>query len=349
MNRKHAVLGGWLLAAAMTAGCGGRGGVVELTQFPRWDFQQYQRLAVVPAGAADPRALADARVLTDRLTTLLAQNGAFTVLSRGELEAVMREQDLSRLADAADESTPLPEGRIEIAQALVAAKITDYRLIAERAEETVPIFAVDRRGRLVQLGEETVPVYRHGAVVEASVRVVDATTGKILMSHTARVAPKPRSARGQPPRVRPEDIARQAAADLAAEFYKEIAPTRIRVKLKSDMLIVATEYFDGQYYRPKIVPRDRADFLLVVRELPEAAEGNRFKAAVSVKEGRGNLWESAEFVWTSAAGPQGTALTVPTAPLRETGATEFTAKLYSVGNPRPVLERDFKFGKPEWD
>jgi len=335
-----------LLAVAVSGGCGGRGGAVELTQFPRWDFRQYQRLAVVPAGAADPRAAGDARVLTDRLTTLLAQNGTFTVLSRSELEAVMKEQDLSRLADAADESTLMPEGKIEIAQALVAAKITDYRLIAERAEETVPIFAVDRRGRLVQVGEETVPVFRHGAVVEASVRVVDAATGTILMSHTARVAPKPLSSRGQPPRVRPEQIATQAAGDLAAEFYKEIAPTRIRVKLKGDMLIVATEFFDGQYDKPKSLPRDRADFLLVVRNLPEAAEGNRFKAAVSAKDGRQNLWESDEFVWTAAAGPQGTALTVPTAPLLGSGAPEFTAKLYSVGNPRPVLERDFKFEKP---
>jgi hypothetical protein len=355
MNRR-AVLGGLLLVAlASWSGCGG-GGATYVTQFPRWDFEQYKRIAVLPGRATTPQGAREAGVLTDRLTTALAQSGAFTVLSRSDMQAVFKEQDLSRLEDAIDTDTALPEGKIEIAQALVAAKITDYKLIAERSQQSIPIYARDRRGNVVIdrfgrpiiTGEDVVMIYKTGAEVEGSVRVIDAATGKVLLSHSARVAPRPRTSRNQPPSKSPEEMASEAVRELSIEFAKAVAPTRIKVKLKGDMLIVATEYFDGKYKTEKKLPRSMAEFLLVVRDLPEECDRNNFRVAIAELDGRENLFAQ-EFVWSGSSGPEGMSFHVPTEKLAGIGGEKFVAKLYSVGNPEPILKREFSLTATKGD
>ncbi len=349
---KQALQAGVIVLVALAGGCH-RGGATFVTQHPDWDFDRYPRLAVLPGRATSPQGVPGAAVLTDRLTSLLTQNGAFRVLSRAELKQVFAEQDLSRLADAVDEGTALPEGKLEIAQALVAAKITDYKLIADRSEQVVPVYARDRRGRMlldragrpIIAGEEHVWTYRHGAEVEGSVRVIDAATGRILFSHTARIAPKARTSRNRPPKQSPEDLANAAVGELATEFYKLIAPTQLKVKLKSDMLIVATDYFDGEYTRPKRLSPELADFLVVARDLPEDCERNQFRVAIAAADGRANVFEQ-DFVWSGSAGPEGAAFRVPMEMLTKAGGADFVAKLYSGRNPEPILRREFSLGTP---
>ena len=351
MNWRLAAAGAVLSLAGLT-GCGG-GGSAYVTQFPRWDFERYQRIAMLPGRASSREAVGDAGVLADRLATLLTQNGAFTVLSRSELKEVFAEQDLSRLADAIDEGTALPENKIKIAQALVAPKLTDYKLIEEKERRTIPRYAVDRRGNVLRdragrpivAGEDTVWIYKHGAEVEGSVQVIDAATGKILVSHSARVAPKPKTSFNRPPSTSPEELASEAVRELSVDFYKAIAPTQTKVKLKRDMLIVATEYFDGRYETDKKLLRSRTDFLLVVRDLPEECERNNFRVAITEQDGRENLFEQ-EFVWSGSLGPEGVPFRVPMEVLSRTGAERFLAKLYSGRDPQPILKRDFSLEAP---
>jgi len=346
---------GLLGLTLLLGGCNG-GRATFVTQYPRWEFQRYERIGVLPGRAAVPQAASQAEVLSDRLTTLLTQNGTFTVLSRAELKDVMTEQDLSRLVDAVDEGTALPEGRLKVAQALVVTKITDYKLIAEKERQTIPRYALDSRGRIlldragrpIIAGEDVIWVYRHGAEVEGSVRVIDAATGKILVSHSARVTPKARVGHGQPPKQRPEDLAAEAVRELSVAFYKAIAPTRTRVKLKSDMLVIASDYFDGRYEETKKLPRTREDFLLVVRNLPEECERNNFRVALAELEGRQNLFEE-EFVWSGSIGPEGVSFRVPLAKLTATGGEKFVAKLYSGRDPEPILKREFSLEKVKGD
>jgi hypothetical protein len=329
-------------------GCHGGSRASYVTQYPQWAYEQYQRLAVLPGRASTPQGVRAAGLMADRLTTQLAQNGAFTVLSRAELREVFAEQDLSRLADDVERGTALPEGQLKIAQALVAAKITDYKLIDERRQQTIARYAVDRRGiplrdpagRRIIVGQDVVWVYTRGAEVEASVRVIDAATGKILLSHTARVAPRPRTSRNQPSSRTPEEMAEAAVQELAVEFYKIIAPTRTRVKLKGDMLVIATDYFDGQYETVKKVPRALTEFIVAVRNLPETCERNQFRVAIAAETGRENLFEQ-EFVWSGSAGPEGISFRVPLETLISAGADKFLAKIYSDRDPQPILTRNF--------
>ncbi len=354
MTYKRAAV--WTILAALSAlaGCGGRGSKTFVTHVPQWEYQNYKRVAVVAGKPTDPRASNDARLLADRLTTLLTQGGAFTVLSRDEMKNVFAEQDLSKLADAVDEGTALPEGKLEVAQALIVPKITDYKLVKQREERAIPRFArdprgrrlLDRFGRPIQVGEDRVYIYTHGAEVEGTVRVVDPATGKILLSHTARVAPEPRTNYERPPSESPEAIASRAVEELATDFFHAVAPTRIRVDLKSKMLLVATDYFDGRYDETTKLSRSNSEFIIAVRDLPASADRNDFRIAVAEEGGRENLFQQ-EFTWSGSAGPEGVSYRVPMETLTRTGGERFVLKLYSVGDPEPKIERPFTLVTPK--
>lgn len=349
--------GSWLLLglAALGAGCdGARGGKAYVTRIPTWEYASYQRVAVAAARPSDARAEAQTRRLADRLTTLLTQSGEFKVLSREEMQQAYAEQDLSRLVDAIDEGTALPEGRIQVAQALIVPKITDLKLIRDKEERVRPVYGRDPEGRLlrdrrglpVKVGETKYVVFRHGAEVEATVRVLDPATSRILASHTARVAPDPEAREGGPPRETPEQMAEQAVEELAVDFFKFVAPTKIRVDLKGKMLLVATDYVDGRYEETNKVPVTLPEILVAVRELPESARRNDFRVAISPEEGRQNLWEQS-FTWSGSTGVEGMQFRVPLAVLKESGASRFLAKLYVAGDPQPKIERKFGLVAPK--
>jgi hypothetical protein len=340
-----------LLAAC---GCGGGGKGAYITQFPNWDWQTYERVAVVPyhypkgkKGAAEA-----AQQATYMLEDLLAANGNFTVLERGALKNVLTEQDLSQLADLADPSTVLPPGKVQIAQALVVGKITDFDLKAERVEKRRPVFAKDNRGRIrrdrhgrpIVVREEVIPIFRNEATVGGSVRVIDAATGKVIFAH--RVSPITYDDRqqGSPPRTTLAELAQEAAKEVAVDCYKHIAPINTKVKLKSDSLIVALDYYDGEYDKTNKVPTELDDFLLVVRNLPGECDRNPFRVAIAPEEGR-NIFEE-EFVWSSNNPVRGQSWKVPVELLRSSGAEKFVAKLYSGAGEEPILDRDFKLDVP---
>jgi len=73
--RKLRVLAGGLLAASALwlVGCegGGSGGKGWITYRPNWEYERYERIAVLPGRATTPEAAQQAGILADRLTTLL--------------------------------------------------------------------------------------------------------------------------------------------------------------------------------------------------------------------------------------------------------------------------------------
>lgn len=346
-----------LLVSLAASGCGGGGKRAYITRYPDWNWQEYERLAVVPfrPPPGQPQARAAAAQATDLLADLLATNGNFTVLERSALKDVLTEQDLSQLADVADPSTVLPPGRIQVAQALVVGKLTTFEARRERFEKRYPVFARDRRGRIrrdrngrpIVVRQEVVPYFRHKATVGGSVRVIDAATGRVIFAH--HVAPITREAtrRGAPPEQTPEALALAAVREVAGECYARIAPVNTAVKLKSDMLIVALDYYDGEYDKTSKVSSDREDFLLVVRDLPRECARNSFRVAIAPEDGR-NVFEQ-EFVWSGDNPARGQVFRVPVALLKSAGQEEFEAKLYSGSGEEPLLKRDFKLELPDED
>lgn len=345
------------LLALVACGCDGGGKSTYITQFPDWDWKVYERVAVVPyhypqeRGGARPAAQQATYMLED----LLAANGNFTVLERGALQDVLTEQDLSQLADIADPSTVLPPGKVQIAQAIVVGKITDFDLKAERFERRRKVYAKDskgrirrdRRGRPIVVREEVIPIFRHEGTVGGSVRVIDAATGKIVFAHKVPPITRDDAQQGSPPRATPEELAIEAAKELAVDCYTHIAPIKTKVKLKSESLIVALDYYDGEYDKTKKVPTELDGFLLVIRKLPGQCDRNPFRVAIAPEEGR-NIWEE-QFVWSSSNPVRGQSWEVPVELLKSAGSEKFVAKLYSASSEEPLLEREFKLEPPEAD
>jgi hypothetical protein len=338
--------------ALAAAGCGGsRSEDAVVVNRPAWPYEEYRRLAVLPGRAVNPEGARFSGLLSEQLEAMLSGSGAFEVLTRTRLREVFAEQDLSKLADDIDAGTTLPDGQIRIAQAIVSLRLTDFRLIRERVPEVRPVFArdprgvvlLDRFGRPIVVGERREWIFRHGCEAEASVRVIDAATSQILFSHAIRAPGQSQSSRGGPPRQSPEDMAAAAMRNIAAAAYRKIAPTRVRVEFKSDMLLIASDYFDGRYREAKRIRPDSDDFIIAVRELPEVCDGNAFRVAVSAEGGRENLAEQ-EFLWGPGVPPEGVQLRVPTDLLVKAGGERFVAKLYSVGDPAPKLEKSFRCG-----
>lgn len=353
MLRRLRALALLLLLAAW--GCGGGSKSTYIMQYPQWDWEQYERIAVLPFSFPEGQAGADeaARQATDTLADLLATNGKFTILERDAFAEVLTEQDLSQLADLADPSTVLPPGKVQIAQALVVGKITDFKTDVQRQQRRYPVYARDskgrvlrdRRGRRVVAREEVVQVYRHEGTVAGSVRVIDAATLKVVFAHRVSPVTRDETQRGAPPRITPQELAVEAAKELAGECYARVAPIQIRVKLSSRSLLVALDYYDGEYDKTKKISTGLDSFLLVVRELPPECNRNPFRVAIAPEGGR-NIFEE-EFVWSSDNAARGKSWQIPVELLKSTGAEKFVAKLYGGASEEPILDREFELEPPD--
>lgn len=344
-----------LLLAGLATGCGGSNRRTEITRFPQWDYKSYERIAVLPFTSADRRGQRDAELMGETVSTLLAGNGSFTVVSREDLAAIMKEQDLSSLSDVSDSATAIAPGKIKSAQALVVGKLTDYELIAQRSEKRIPRYQRDRNGRMVRdrrgqaivIGEDVIDQYRHAARVAGVVRVVDTATGKTLFAHACPAREDDSTRSGGPPSKTPEEIAAKLAEDVAREMYAAIAPIRIRVKLESDTLVVAGEYYEGEYDKLSTVPREMSRILVAVTNMPPECEGNPFRVAVCLKDGRENFAQH-EFVWSGSLGRKGVSIEVPVKELIARATPEndrFMVKLYSGSDESPFMTREFSLAE----
>jgi hypothetical protein len=353
--RRLAVTACCLAVLVLLAGCEPRQRAA-IVQHPQWEYQQYRRLAVLPFRVTRREAAEAARHAEYRLVDLLSSSGAFTVLTRSDLKAVLTEQDLALLADLADPQTALPGRMIEVAQAVVVGTITDCELKADQIERRVPRYARDRHGRLIidrtgrplVVAEDVYTEVRHSARLTGNVQVLDVATGRVLLSHTVGPIEQEDFGRGRPPRSTPAELAVAAAEEIATEFYRKIAPQRVEVKLPGDCLLIASGYYEGEYARLKRVPVTLPEFLLVARNLPSSCDRNEFRLAISPKDRPEYLVEHA-FTWSASMGSRGEAVRVPVELLTASGAEEFTAKLFAVGQERPILTRDFRLERPKAD
>jgi hypothetical protein len=344
-----------LTGVLVLGGCNKRRSA-NIIQHPEWQYQDYKRVAVLPFKACEPGAAEAARQAESLLIDDLTSNGSFTVLSRGELKDILTEQDLSRLADVANPNTSVPEGMLQVAQAVVVGQITSFDLDQQKKELRRPRYATDRKGRIIRdrngqprvVGEDVMVEYRNLARVGGNVRVIDVASGRVLLSYTVPPVEKDESHWNSPPSTSPEQLGIDVAQEIATAFYRKIAPQTINIKLGSDCLIVAGEYYEGKYEQLKKVPDELNEVLIVTRGLPKSCDRNCFRMAVSARDG-GDYMAEQEFTWSPRLGQRGEVLHVPMEKLKDSGGVQFTAKLFAVGNDMPMLARDFELVQPKTD
>lgn len=333
---------------AVLAGCGG-GGRMLVFREPAWDYSAYERVAVVPVKCADERAQRAADVVTSELTNHLvsARMGdqrTFRVLTRGELADLMREQDLSNV-DFTDPGTRIPENMIQVAQAIVVGSLTDCTLDARRENRTEPVYKYTRHGPQI-VGQRNYWVHEHFARIGGDVKVIDVATGEVLCSYVATPVERDATSRDHPPSESPEDLACDAARNVALDFATHVAPAWVEVKVDKDCFVIARGYYDGQYDEVKELAADTPEITLVVRALPPACAKNTFRITIADDQRRSTLFDET-LVWDPNVSTRGVEHQIPTRPLIDSGAEELVAKFYGPASDEPVMERKFKIVRPE--
>jgi curli biogenesis system outer membrane secretion channel CsgG len=111
------------------------------------------------------------RSMTQMLTNELSAKGAFTVVERQKLRAVLEEQNLSASGLVSKESS-IAIGQLTGAQYLVTGTVTAFE------DET------ETRYRSGFLGRGKVETVSHGGYLAVDLRVIDTTTGEIAHART---------------------------------------------------------------------------------------------------------------------------------------------------------------------
>lgn len=115
------------------------------------------------------------RELSGMLANELAAIGAFTIVERGNLEAVMAEQDLGA-SGRVNPSTAAEIGELVGAEYIVLGTVTDYSEETARTGGGINLRGINIGGRSANVG---VGGKRTQAYVAVDVRLVNATTGAI--------------------------------------------------------------------------------------------------------------------------------------------------------------------------
>jgi curli biogenesis system outer membrane secretion channel CsgG len=113
--------------------------------------------------------------LSGMLANELAAVGAFTIVERSNLEAVMSEQDLGA-SGRVNPNTAAEVGRLVGAQYIVLGTVTEYSEQAGRTGGGLNLRGVNIGGRSTNLG---VGGSRTQAYIAVDLRVVDANTGEL--------------------------------------------------------------------------------------------------------------------------------------------------------------------------
>lgn len=162
MKKWEQLIGTGLLAACLgvAAGCASNGGARSPANvYVSPDAQRVQRVAVLPFRAATELIGAS---VSDLFVTELMKTGRYELIERGQLANVLGETDVQ--LSGLTQGQVIQLGRMAGADAVVVGTVTEYEMAA-RSGRTAPVVGV-------------------------SVRLVDATTSKVLWSvdHAARGA-----------------------------------------------------------------------------------------------------------------------------------------------------------------
>lgn len=109
--------------------------------------------------------------MSDMLTTALVQSGRFTVIEREQLHHVLAEQDFGQSGRVTDQTAP-QLGKLLGVAAVVYGSVSEFGYLAS-----------DTGGSLT--GQFGVGLSKTTARVSIDVRMIDTTTGEILMADTA--------------------------------------------------------------------------------------------------------------------------------------------------------------------
>ncbi len=252
--------------AAALAGCAGPR--VWVTVSPHFNYQKIHTIAVMPF--ENQTACADAgQVVSEKLTALLLQRGPYTVAPGKALSVDPRRDYLSPGGDMVP-AVAAELGRSTGAEALLFGSVLSYK--SDRFHEVrfygAP-FGFDQSMHEAYYDEVPVDWYKIDAVVEAGIKLIDASTGKVIWSDSRTGTS---SSYGAPPAMDEAEVLDRAADSAARKLLLGLVPHEQRVRLPRRSIVTCGAFIDHAVdIRSMFAPGD--DSLYVVIELDREFAG----------------------------------------------------------------------------
>jgi len=267
-----------LVAAGLAAaGCATK---IDVVQYPPFQAGRVEVLAVWPMINETPHVEA-AGLVTDALATTLRRNGAYRVVGPDKLREMLknREPMIESLSDPDEIAAMLR--KLKTIDAFVLGSVEMYQTEAE--------FFGGRKS-----------YWKYTANVTARMGVFDVADGKSLYATDSVVWGRVFSA-GDPPEKPYSQLKTEAIDQLVDRLTKRIAPTRRRISIdRGKALRTANAVRDGVWsYTATFTETDPA--LYAVIDLPDAADGNRFRIRV-VPKGQYTEAAGGEVLWHKDVG-----------------------------------------------
>ncbi len=250
--------------AAAAIGCAGPRVWVNVR--PRFDYQNIHTIAVLPFEnkSASPDA---GEVVSDKLTALLLQRGPYKIAPGKALKVDAQKGYLSP-DDGMKPAVAMELGRSSGAEALLAGAVLNYK--SDRYHEVRfygEPFDFDESMHEAYYDEVPVDWYKVDAVVEAGIRLIDVSTGKVIWSDSSTGTA---SSYGAPPAMGEAEVLDRAADSAVRKLLLGLIPHEQRVRVPRGSIVVCGAFINHAVdIRPNYTTRDGS--LYVVIEL-----GNEF-------------------------------------------------------------------------
>jgi hypothetical protein len=280
-----------IIIAAAVLGCAGPRVWIEV--IPQFDYQKIQTVAVLPF--ENSSSCPDAgEIISEKLTSLLLQRGPYKIVPAGAPQVDIQKESVSQEGDM-DPSVALELGRSAGAEALLTGTVLNYK--GDRFHEVRfygEPFAFDDYMDMDGLYYDEAPVdwYKIDGVVEASVRLIDASTGKVIWfdSRTGTA-----SSYGSPPAMGEAEVLNEAANSAVRKLLLGLIPHEQRVRVPRGSIVVCGAFISHAVdIRSDYTAGDGS--LYVVIELDKEFAGNAIVLQIE-KADTGAIISTEQYVW----------------------------------------------------
>ena len=325
-----------LLAVLGLAGCGTPG--VWITKKPSFDYRKIKVLAVLPSENSSEYPGAN-RIVSDKLTSLLVQNGSYTILSRGDLKGLIPEGDLP------EGGKVTPAGAMEIghltgADALLTGRVERYDcgLTQETRYETMPIWGTwDDFDAIPDSYDSPYDYYMIDAEVSVSVTLTDTSNGTVLWTDSRKAS---YHTSGSPPPESRSEALGEASDTAMKQLYLGLVVHQEKERVPPGSLFTCSEYIDHPIdERTRFTASDRAVFVVI--DLNSGFVDKKVLLNVEKGEG-GKLVASFEYTWDNTGDTH--AFTLPTKDLIKKGGYGKYRATYSMDGRR-IGRTDFSLSE----
>jgi len=332
-----------MAALMLLAAVGGCSVEIPIYQYPPFWTPELKSIAVMPFRWEDKEI---GRAFAEELTNALRYNQTYKVFSPQEVSDMAKMQDM-QIAFGDDETAMAAQVRkiksLKV-QAILTGRVTAYSKTSRNEQKAEPVMIWDNyRKQYVPSGQYNYWTFTHNEGNVGATAALVSMEGKTFYATPTPAGYRQWSESTQyaAPPMDPGACRSAATTAVVQQLVEHFAVVRKTVKVDPDKtLLLATSYYDGKWDTAKSFSRgDRK--MTVVLCLPPNCDRNNFRIAIVKGDKREDV-ASVDVLWSSKFPCNGKGFEFSPAELaQKAGTGQFSAKLYSGLDDKPVLAREF--------